>query len=78
MLTTPGVIRLSIGARLGTAPPPTSGISPAAKAGCGSGAMATTAPINRSADKFRFILEDLADSAVRRQETTVDMNSSAR
>ena len=61
MLTTPGVIRLSIGARLGTAPPPTSGISAAASAGRAKstmpgGAMAATAPITRSADNNPFIV----------------------
>ena len=46
----------SIGARLGTRPPPTAGIGAVASAGRGGSAIAATAPINRTADNNRCIV----------------------
>src|SRR5207237_7613306 len=56
MLTTPGVTRESIGARLGTAAPPISGIGAAASAESAAGMHAATPLIKTKAETIRFIV----------------------
>jgi hypothetical protein len=55
MLTTPGVTRASIGAKVGTAPP-TSGIGAAAMAECAAGMIEAAPLIRTSADKTLLIV----------------------
>ena len=69
----PGVTRLSIGARLGTRPPPTAGIGAVASAGRGGSAIAATRAHQQ--DRWQQPLhrrEDLADGRGRRLKTARD------
>jgi hypothetical protein len=61
------VIRDSIGARLGTADPPTSGIGAAAQADGSAGAKTATAPIATSAENIRIIVRETLRIVMRRQ-----------